>query len=123
MTPPQIIPQPHITESITNETTVNYPNQEQTTTRTHGFKHHSLPTTERVTSTPTHDDPPPKPSDTNTQQSSPASDIAHETHLQKHITTHHIYESQLPPDVWAKMTDKQRRHHTNRTRKNKSNNK
>ena len=40
---PQIEPQPHITESITNETTVNYPNQEQTTTWTHGFKHHSLP--------------------------------------------------------------------------------
>ena len=45
-TPPQIVLQPHITESTTNETTVNYPNQEQTTTRTHGFKHHSLPTTE-----------------------------------------------------------------------------
>jgi hypothetical protein len=45
-TPPQIVPQPHITESTTNETTVNYPNQEQTTTRTHGFKHHSLPTIE-----------------------------------------------------------------------------
>ena len=45
-TPPQIVvPQPLITESTTNETTVNYPNQEQTTT-THGFKHHSLLTTE-----------------------------------------------------------------------------
>ena len=48
-TPPQIIPQPQITESTTNETTVNYTNQEQTTTRTHGFKHHSLPTIEQVT--------------------------------------------------------------------------
>ena len=45
-TPPQIVPQPHITESTTNETTVNYPNQEQTITGTHGFKHHSLLTTE-----------------------------------------------------------------------------
>ena len=45
-TPPQIVPQPHITESTTNETTVNYPDQEQTTTRTHGFKHLSLPTIE-----------------------------------------------------------------------------
>ena len=44
-TPPQIVSQPHIIESTTNETTINYPNQEQTTTRTHGFKHHSLPTT------------------------------------------------------------------------------
>ena len=41
---PQIEPQPHITESITNETTINYPNQDQTTTWTHGFKHHSLTT-------------------------------------------------------------------------------
>jgi hypothetical protein len=24
----------------------------------------------------------------------------------------------LPPDVWARMSDKQRRHHTSRTRKN-----
>ena len=40
--PPQIVLQPHITESTTNETPVNYPNQEQTTTKTHGFKHHSL---------------------------------------------------------------------------------
>ena len=48
-TPPQIVQQPLITESTTNETTVNYPNQEQTTTRTHGFKHHSLLTTEHVT--------------------------------------------------------------------------
>ena len=47
--PPQIVPQPHTTESTTNETTVNYPNQEQTTMRTHGFKQHSLPTTEHVT--------------------------------------------------------------------------
>ena len=45
-TPPQIVPQPHTTESTTNETTIDYPDQEQTTTRTHGFKHHSLPTIE-----------------------------------------------------------------------------
>ena len=52
LTPPQIEPQPHITESTTNETTVNYPNQEQTTTRTHGFKHHSLPTIEPPSESP-----------------------------------------------------------------------
>jgi hypothetical protein len=45
-TPPQIVPQLHITDSSTNEISVNYPNQEQTTTRIHEFKHHSLPTIE-----------------------------------------------------------------------------
>jgi hypothetical protein len=65
-TPPQIIPQPQITESTTNETTVNYTNQEQTTTRTHGFKHHSLPTIE--------------PS-----------------------------QIQIPPEVWARMNNRQRK--------------
>jgi hypothetical protein len=45
-TPPQIIPQPLITEFTTNETTINFPNQEQSTTKTRGFKHHSLPTIE-----------------------------------------------------------------------------
>ena len=34
LTPPQIEPQPHITESTTNETTINYSNQEQTSTWT-----------------------------------------------------------------------------------------
>jgi len=53
-TPPQIILQPHIIESTTNETTVNYPNQEQTTTRTHVFEHHSPPTI-----TYNHQPPPP----------------------------------------------------------------
>ena len=38
----QIVPQPYITEITTNEATLNYPNQEQTVMRTHGFKHHSL---------------------------------------------------------------------------------
>ena len=52
LTPPQEELQPHITEPTTNETTVNYPNQEQTTTRTHGFKHHSLPTTEAPSESP-----------------------------------------------------------------------
>ena len=51
-TPPQIIPQPQITESTTNETTVNYTNQEQTTTRTHGFEHHSPPTSETPPESP-----------------------------------------------------------------------
>ena len=41
--PPQLAPQSQVTESTINETTVNYPYQEQTTTRTRGFKHHSLP--------------------------------------------------------------------------------
>ena len=45
----QIVPQPYITEITTNEAILNYPNQEQTVMRTHGFKHHSLPTTEHVT--------------------------------------------------------------------------
>ena len=45
-TSPQIVPQTHITESTTNEATLNYPNQKQTTTRTHGFEHHSQPTVE-----------------------------------------------------------------------------
>ena len=51
-TPPQIVLQPHITESTTNETTVNYPNQVQTITRTQGFKHHSLPTIESPSESP-----------------------------------------------------------------------
>ncbi len=50
--PPQIEPQPHITEYTTNETTANYLNQEQTTMRTHGFKHHPLPTTEPPSESP-----------------------------------------------------------------------
>ena len=45
----QIVPQPYITEITTNEATLNYPNQEETTPKIHGFKHHSLPITERVT--------------------------------------------------------------------------
>jgi hypothetical protein len=48
----QIVPQPHTTESTTNETTMNYPNQEQTTMWTHGFKHHSLPTVEPPSESP-----------------------------------------------------------------------
>ena len=40
------MPQPHTSESTTNETTIDYPDQEQPTTRTQGFKHHSLPTIE-----------------------------------------------------------------------------
>ena len=39
------VPQSHIKESTTNEITVYYPNQEQTTARTHGSLHHSLPMT------------------------------------------------------------------------------
>ena len=41
----QIVPHPYITEITTNEAILNYPNQEQTVMRTHGFKHHSLPMT------------------------------------------------------------------------------
>ena len=51
-TPPQITPQPLITEFTTNETTANYSNQEQTTTRTHEFKHHSLLTTDPPSESP-----------------------------------------------------------------------
>ena len=77
-TPPQIVLQPHITESTTNETTINYSNQEQTIMRTHGFKHHSLPTIES-SSEPLSQPTPPTP------------------------------QQQLPPDVWARMSNSQRK--------------
>jgi hypothetical protein len=50
--PTQIAPQPHITESTANETTTNYPNQEQTTTKTQGFKHLSMPMIEPPSESP-----------------------------------------------------------------------
>ena len=78
-TPPQIVLQPHITESTTNETTINYSNQEQTIMRTHGFKHHSLPKT----------DPPSEP---------PSQPILPTPSQQE-----------LPPEVWARMSNSQRK--------------
>ena len=82
----QIIPQPYITEITTNEATLNYPNQKQTTPKTHGFKHHSLPMIEPLSESPSQElaqSPlsPPKPS-----------------------------QQQLPPEEWAKMTNLQRKY-------------
>ena len=78
------MPQPQITESTTNETTVNYTNQEQTTTRTHGFKHHSLPMTE------------PSPETSPQKQTSSQDDPTN--------------QNQTKPDNWDLMTKSQRRY-------------
>ena len=120
-TPPQIVPQPLITESTTNETTFNYLNQEQTTMRTHGFKHHSLPMTELPLEFPSYEPSPqpPYPLNTLTQQST-LNSITHETPYHEHIAASHNYESELPPEVWAHMTDKQRRNFSTRSRKIKN---
>jgi hypothetical protein len=55
LSPPKVVPQSHITESSTNEISVNYPNQEQTTTKTHGFKHHSPPMIDLPSESPPQD--------------------------------------------------------------------
>ena len=90
-TTPQIVPQPHIAESTINETTVDYLNQEQTTMRTHAFKHHSLLMTE------------PSPETSPQKQTSSQDDSTN--------------QNQTKPDNWDLMTKSQRRYWYNHRNK------
>jgi hypothetical protein len=92
-TPPQIIPQAQITESTTNETTTNYTNQEQTTTRTRGFKHHSPSILESPSESPSQELPLQEPMTSTTM----------ETPTQSQTTP------SKPPN-WSGMSKTQRRH-------------
>ena len=81
LSPPQVVPQSHITESSTNDVSVNYPNQEQTTTRTHGFKHHSLSMVDIQS-----ESPPQEPTISTTSQHHPT--------IQKPLNWHHMSTTQ-----------------------------
>ena len=110
MEPTPIGRQPHLAPHPTTSTSLDSLNQDHRDIETHGFNPHAVSTTTSE---------PPNPFDTTIQQYTP-SNITHEIPYQEHVTTPHSYESELPPHIWARMSDKERRHHTTRTRKNKS---
>jgi hypothetical protein len=105
---PQLQHQPQTIESTPNEISLDSLNQDHIDTVTHGFNPHAVTATEQPTN----------PFGTPIQQHT-TSNIMHEAPYQEHVTSPHNYESELPPDIWARMSDKQRRNHTNRTRKKK----
>ena len=103
----QMQPQPQTIKSTSNEASLDSLIQDHIDTVTRGFNPHAGPTVEKQSEPPL------------IQHHSP-NNIAHEIPYQEHATTPHNYESELPPDVWARMSDKQRRHHTTRTRQNRN---